>query len=82
MKLWDILAPHFTDLPSSATRVRGPWSAALWCGIELFGIAAISLLRIPGLSVSMRKMGLIVPLVFGWNLACWFLADVSSARSR
>lgn len=77
MKLWDILAPHFTELPSTATRLRGPWSAAGWSVAELVAIAAVSLLRIPGLSVAPKKFGLLVPVVILWNVVCWFLADVS-----
>lgn len=76
MKLWDILAPHFTSIPSTATRLRGPWSAGLWCAGELLAVAAISLLRIPGLSVSLHKLGIVFLLLVVWNLVCWVLAEV------
>ncbi|TXT07511.1 hypothetical protein VHUM_03231 [Vanrija humicola] len=79
MKVWDVVAPHITgDLPtalSSATRLRGPWSAAVWFGVEMLAIAAVSLLRIPGLSPSPGKFALIAPLLVLLNVACWFLAD-------
>lgn len=84
MKLWDVLAPHITgDLPtalSSATRLRGPWSAAVWFAVELLAVAAVSLLRIPGLSPAPSKFALIAPLLVLWNVACWFLADVSCVK--
>lgn len=83
MKLWDVLAPHFAaDLPaslSSAARVRGPWSAGLWAGGELAAVAAIALLRIPGLSPSSGRIVALVPLLVVWNTICWFLAEVSGA---
>lgn len=81
MKLWDVLAPHIADLPpalSSSFRVRGPISAAMWGVAELCGLAALSLLRIPGMSPSKKNLVVIVLVLVAWNLTCWFLADVSS----
>jgi len=82
MKLWDVVAPHFADLPpalSSSVRIRGPISAAMWGVAELFGLAALSLLRIPGMSPSKKNLAFIVVVLIAWNVACWFLADVSSS---
>jgi nucleoporin POM152 len=80
MKLWDVIAPHFADLPpalSSDLRVRGPVSATLWGLTELGGLAALSLLRIPGMSPSRKNFVSIVIILALWNVTCWFLADVS-----
>jgi nucleoporin POM152 len=81
MKLWDVLAPHFADLPpalSSSLRVRGPISAAAWGVAELLGLSALSLLRIPGMSPSKKNIVFIVLVLVVWNVVCWFLADVST----
>ncbi|BEJ16915.1 hypothetical protein CspHIS471_0603160 [Cutaneotrichosporon sp. HIS471] len=78
MKVWDSVAPHFTELPttlSTVTRVRGPWSAAIWTAIEVAAVLTISLLRIPNLSPERRSLIIMVPLFTLWNVVCWFLAD-------
>ncbi|CAK9785517.1 hypothetical protein CC85DRAFT_329236 [Cutaneotrichosporon oleaginosum] len=78
MKVWDAIAPHFTELPtafSTATRVRGPWSAGIWTAVEVGAVLAIALLRIPNLSPEPRSLALMVPLFALWNIACWFLSD-------
>lgn len=85
MKVWDAVAPNITDLPpalSSTLRVGGPISAALWCAAEIAGLAALSLLRVPGLSPSKKKLPVVVPLLLAWNVFCWFLADVSGVCWR
>lgn len=82
MKLWDAAAPHFiSDLPStmsSAARIRGPISAALWGLAEFVLLGLVSLLRIPGFSPMPSKpygILLLVLLLGLWNLLCWFVAD-------
>lgn len=85
MKVWDSVAPHFTELPtafSAATRVRGPWSAGIWTLVEVAALLAIALLRIPNLSPEPRSLALMVPLFMLWNVVCWFLSDVSSHGDR
>lgn len=82
MKLWDAAAPHFTsDLPttlSSAARIRGPVSAALWGVAEFVLLGLVSLLRVPGFSPMPSKpfgILLLVVLLAVWNIFCWFVAD-------
>ncbi|GMK59892.1 hypothetical protein CspeluHIS016_0901090 [Cutaneotrichosporon spelunceum] len=78
MKLWDSIAPHFTELPTSLSkvmRVRGPWSAAIWTAVDVAAVVAISLLRIPNLSPERKSLIIMVPLFSLWNTFCWFLAD-------
>ena len=83
-KIWDILAPYFTNPEptwSNSLRLAGPISAAAWTIFELLLILSVGFLRIPQLSPSLSIPNIIqiAGLLVAWNAVCWVVSTPGAA---